>query len=457
MEKNNNLTNQKSINNTNNIPILLNPVNNLLNKYDIIQYNGLRIPRLSFCTNFIMNPYMPMFNTINVNFFNNPSSIPNNNELYNPLNRKVEQNLKEDNKCFNHAKIDNCNDKTKNEESKNLFNSVNKEEKNIYNNYINSQNFVKIKSNNEENKKIYFNNSNIQNIKGVNENKINIVNKNIYNILTFPNFNYYQPMHIIGNQRGNNEKQFENSNTFEPNLNSFCYSNDEILNEKTNLKENSIKEDNQELKKEDNKSENENKINFKSLKQKRGRKKIAKNKAKTHGPDDDDNILRKIQSHFITFCTCFVNDVIKTFIKSKRVPIFKNIAYKHKRIVSNKYFQNLKTKRIADILKLSPSPKLKNHDESENMNIYNKVCELCPFLKTFLEMKFIDFFKEYYFNKKKTYIVNGEIVQNSDRTKAFDDLISKNYPHKEKIKFIALHCFLEDEKAFEKLKFKTEH
>ena len=106
---------------------------------------------------------------------------------------------------------------------------------------------------------------------------------------------------------------------------------------------------------------------------------------------------------------------------------------------------------------MTPSPKMKNHDISVNKNIYTKVCNLFPFMNNFLQINFINFFKEYYFNNSKNYTVNGKIIPLSEKTKNFNDLINKNYAYKEKIKFIALNCFLDDEKAMGELKFKTEY
>ena len=75
----------------------------------------------------------------------------------------------------------------------------------------------------------------------------------------------------------------------------------------------------------------------------------------------------------------------------------------------------------------------------------------------FLEQKFMTLFKDYYYNNKnKLYTVNGKQINISDKTKNFNDLINKNYAYKEKIKFIVLNNFFEDNKAFEKIKFKTD-
>ena len=91
--------------------------------------------------------------------------------------------------------------------------------------------------------------------------------------------------------------------------------------------------------------------------------------------------------------------------------------------MNHKYFQKLKSLKIADILQMTPSPKTKNHDISVNKNIYTKVCNLFPFMNNFLQINFINFFKEYYFNNSKNYTVNGKIIPLSEKTKNFNDLI----------------------------------
>ena len=53
--------------------------------------------------------------------------------------------------------------------------------------------------------------------------------------------------------------------------------------------------------------------------------------------------------------------------------------------------------------------------------------------------------------------INGKFISLLDKTINFNDLIIKNYAYQEKIKFIALNCFLDDEKAMDKLKFKIEY
>ena len=78
---------------------------------------------------------------------------------------------------------------------------------------------------------------------------------------------------------------------------------------------------------------------------KRGRKGSNNNK-RIHGASDDDNVMRKIQVHFLSFIINFVNDIIRTFV-NKNVPLFKNFDYKIKKIVNRKSVENVKSKKLA--------------------------------------------------------------------------------------------------------------
>ena len=188
---------------------------------------------------------------------------------------------------------------------------------------------------------------------------------------------------------------------------------------------------------------------------KRGRKqtKLKKTNQRIHSAKDDDNILRKIQVHYLSFVTNFTNDIIRVFNVNNNVPFFKNIDYKLKKTVKHKYIEELKKKSIGEILQLKASPKLKVHDDSVNKNIYNKVCSLFPFMKIFLQRSYVSLFKEYYYNKNKIFIINGRFIPLSIKTKTFHDLTNKNYAYKEKLKYIAINYFLTKFKKFKKPNF----
>ena len=92
---------------------------------------------------------------------------------------------------------------------------------------------------------------------------------------------------------------------------------------------------------------------------------------KIHRASDNDNILRKIQVHFLSFIINYTNDVITAFTQDKKIPLFKNLDYKIKKVVNHKSVENLKTKTIGEILQSRVSPKIKVNHESANKNTYN--------------------------------------------------------------------------------------
>ena len=197
---------------------------------------------------------------------------------------------------------------------------------------------------------------------------------------------------------------------------------------------------------------NESKI--KKIIRKRGRKRKNEdnNNYRIHTAGDEDNLLRKIQVHFLSFLINFVNDVIKTFINSKNPPLFKNLDYKIKKTIRRSFLNDLKSKKISEILQLRVSPKMKLHDENVNKVIYTKICNICPFMGEFLEENYLNLFKEYFYNKNRIFIVNGNTINISLKTQTFNDLIMKNNKHKEKLKNVAIRNYINIKKGKEKIK-----
>ena len=191
---------------------------------------------------------------------------------------------------------------------------------------------------------------------------------------------------------------------------------------------------------------------------KRGRKGkiLEKNKKKrTHSASDDDNILRKIQVHYLSFIINFINDIIRTLIEDKNAPLFKNLNYKIKKNVKHKFIEELKTKNIDEILQFEISPKMKKHDKTANKEVYVKICEMCPFMSEFLHQNYLDFFKDNYYNKKLNIPINGKIIKISDKTKTFNDLLLKNSQHRDKLRRVAINYFLNTYKRMKKPNFTT--
>ena len=188
-----------------------------------------------------------------------------------------------------------------------------------------------------------------------------------------------------------------------------------------------------------------------AFKKKRGRKPKHLSNQRIHKGSDDDNLLRKIQVHFLSFIINYSNDIIKAFIEhNNQIPLFKMLDYKIKKIANHKYIDELKNKKICDILQLRVSPKMKIHGETVNKQIYSKICTMFPFLTNFFEKTCQNVFREYYFGKSKLFEVNGKIIPFSKKTKTFSDLIIKNYKFRENLKKVANKNYLNDIKIPEK-------
>ena len=82
---------------------------------------------------------------------------------------------------------------------------------------------------------------------------------------------------------------------------------------------------------------------------KRGRKQNKESKKERHTSSSDDNILRKIQTHFLNFIISFLNDCVLNIFKNQKFT-FLNFEYGKKSKVSNKYFTALKNFTIKDLL-----------------------------------------------------------------------------------------------------------
>ena len=410
----------------NSFPITLNKFDNL----PFIQYNGRSIPRIpmerdnsihlaEFLYLFKDNIESSEIQTKNEG--NNCYSIGNtskDNEIFNNINKNVCKKGRIKN-CFLNQKKD----------------FINKNNYLIYSNeYINNKNNISIKEkqhlellppqsivaiiNNEMKNKIDYNTIN------------NIISNNIHLISNYnyiKNYNMNFPVFIDYNKINN-----INFINYERNIYDFPKIDD------TNPKFIS----------------NIYKIN-KNI-SKNGMKILDPNR-RVHSALDDDNILRKIQVHFLSFIISFTNDVICTFSNDKAIPLFKSLDYQIKKVVNHKFVENLKKKTISEILQFKVSPKMKISDESVNKRIFQIIWAKLPSLHEFLQTNYLTFFIDYYYNKnKKSIKVNGKEIQLSSRTKTYNDLMEKNYRYKEKIKYVAINYFLNSYKRIKKPNFKTQ-
>ena len=170
--------------------------------------------------------------------------------------------------------------------------------------------------------------------------------------------------------------------------------------------------------------ENENKIN---------------NRKKKHDKYDIDNILTKIQVNYMTFIINFVNYILD-FLNHNKNERFKQIDYKIKQKLNQKVFNNLKLKKLQDIVCLKISPKNKkiiNQDTDFNKNLYINLKKI-PIINKILEENYLKFFRNIYYKSEKTislkpYGIDTNITL-SDNIKTFNDKI--NFKDKDYIEAI---------------------
>ena len=161
-------------------------------------------------------------------------------------------------------------------------------------------------------------------------------------------------------------------------------------------------------------------------------KKKTKRK-KEHDKFEKDNVMRKINIHFISFIVKFVNYNIKKLLSNKH-PLFANLSYDFKKNINNNTFKELKSKTIGEVLKNEGSSKNKrnmDYQKDENEKLFNSVHNTV--LKDLLDINYIQFFKKVYMQapgKNDLEVLNKYNVPNN--ILFFDDFI-KSEVEKDKI------------------------
>ena len=177
-------------------------------------------------------------------------------------------------------------------------------------------------------------------------------------------------------------------------------------------------------------------------KKKRGKQSKGNNQ-KEHGAWDRDNIITKIQIHFLNFVIFFLNDCILKFYKNRRIN-FKKFNHKEKRNSSYKQLKKLKKFTINQLFEnLTVSTKYKRFKEDINIKNKQKLLEN-PWFKKFFGMKYITLFQYYYNNNQPLHEISlfGEKISFSPKTKPFNALLKKNERFKEDIIELAEQLYI---------------
>ena len=149
-------------------------------------------------------------------------------------------------------------------------------------------------------------------------------------------------------------------------------------------------------------------------------------KEKFHDKNKVDNLIRKIQVHYMSFILSFLNEIIKHL---KIVKQFLKIDYNIKKDVHKKNLNELKEKTIGEIISSEISPKYKNNEKNYNKIIVDDLSKN-EVLRSILSQNYMSFFKEVYYksNNKinlKRYGADEEIIL-SNKVETYKDFLKNN-------------------------------
>ena len=175
---------------------------------------------------------------------------------------------------------------------------------------------------------------------------------------------------------------------------------------------------------ENSKNKNSDKKEEKRKKSGRKRKRENENGKKYHTKFAYDNIIRKIQVHFLNFLVSFINEILKHYEFKQK---FFNIDYSIKKDIKKENVENLKSIEIGEILCKDISKKYKNQykeDVKINNKIYLEVIKNDN-IKKILSEKYINIFKNIYYKNKRDLNDYGLNIKLSNDVKTYKDLLKK--------------------------------
>ena len=195
------------------------------------------------------------------------------------------------------------------------------------------------------------------------------------------------------------------------------------------------------------------KIDLFAIKKYRNRGRISENNIpntnktllkKRHEKYDNDNVQTKVQIHFTNFLINLTNDVLYSEFNCKNIS-FKLISYDVKKQIRSEYLQNIFQKPIKYIIEEDISHKYKIYASDYNKKLCEELSKKSKWFSNFLEMKYIDAFNRYYYNDEKplkSIEFNGKIINLSDKTKSYYDLLKKQNILEKEIKSLVQAIYL---------------
>ena len=154
---------------------------------------------------------------------------------------------------------------------------------------------------------------------------------------------------------------------------------------------------------------------------------------KVHDNNSKDNLLRKVQNHYINFIINFFNEYLKEKNIEKNFLI---LDYNFKKKVNQKFVNELEGKNLRDIIINNISVKYSKHKDDENKKnleeieskeIYKK--EIIE-LNKLLSINYLQFFKKVYYKSNRIVDLKEfgitAIIKLGKKVETFDDLLEKN-------------------------------
>ena len=156
---------------------------------------------------------------------------------------------------------------------------------------------------------------------------------------------------------------------------------------------------------------------------------INQRRIRYHNKNESDNILRKIQVHYLSFIELYLNDILENFEYKER---FKRLDYTFKKNIKKKFVESLKEKTIGDIISNNISNKYKYKKKDFNEKLCDKLKKENKVLYNILSQNFLLLFRKVYYNNineinlKDFGLDEDKYIILSDKVKMYKDLLFKN-------------------------------
>ena len=174
-------------------------------------------------------------------------------------------------------------------------------------------------------------------------------------------------------------------------------------------------------------------ISDEKVKRKRGRRKLKSDEnyeMALHTKDNDDNIKRKVKTHFHNFIVAYLNMLIRQTLKTKRIYKFKKMCSKITQDVTISYNKKLMETPVKDVL-VQVSNKFK--DKDINLYYIEKIMQIksnnenenigINALKDILNMSYKDMMNNFYLKSTKNLFENEKLDESFE--KHIENLIIK--------------------------------